>query len=206
LYAALCKHLPFLHGGHQGSRAAADRSAPDFNIGIHPLNGSLSGDRSLTLTRSSRLTIRLDSDFISQVLPLAGKQILVGGQPLNVGVPEIRPLRPAARLYSRLVVIKGFMEPEPFLEAVRRQLEAMKVRGVPGLLKRQGLKSREGRSKAGEDRCPFIRRTLRIRDREIVGYAVEVAELDADDSIRVQEIGIGGRRKFGCGVFVRARG
>jgi hypothetical protein len=34
-------------------------------------------------------------------------------------------LRPAAALYARLVTIKGFMEPDQFLDAARRQLETM---------------------------------------------------------------------------------
>jgi CRISPR-associated endonuclease/helicase Cas3 len=42
---------------------------------------------------------------------------------------------------------------------------------------------------------------LRIRDREIVGFALHVDGLGATDSLRLQATGIGGRRRFGCGVF-----
>jgi CRISPR-associated protein Cas6 len=47
-----------------------------------------------------------------------------------------------------------------------------------------------------------IRRTLQIRDKTIVGFALEVGGLSIADSIRLQELGLGGRHRFGCGVFV----
>ena len=50
-----------------------------------------------------------------------------------------------------------------------------------------------------------MRRTLRVQDRVVVGYAVEVHGLSAPDSIRLQSLGIGGRRRFGCGIFIPAR-
>ena len=42
-------------------------------------------------------------------------------------------------------------------------------------------------------------------DKEIVGFALRVEELTAEESIRLQEKGIGGRRRFGCGIFVPER-
>ncbi|MBM4042907.1 MAG: type I-MYXAN CRISPR-associated protein Cas6/Cmx6, partial [Planctomycetes bacterium] len=176
----------------------------DDTIAVHPIIGRYIGDRMLALTEGSRLVFRLDSDRIAEILPLAGKQLDLDGHTVRVGVPATRALRPAARLRSRLVVIKGFLEPEPFLEAVKRQLADLGIQGTPGLLKRRGDTSLEGRSHATPDRSPFVRRTLRIRDKQVVGYAVEVVGLDASDSIALQERGLGGRRRFGCGVFVPA--
>lgn len=192
LLGAVSRVVPAVHG--------------DDTIGIHPIIGRYVGDRMLALTERSHLVFRLDSDRISEVLPLAGKQLDLDGHTIRVGVPQTRALRPAARLYSRLVVIKGFLDPEPFLEAVKRQLADFGIQGIPGLLRRRADAALEGRSRAAPDRCPFIRRTLRIRDKQVVGYAVEVIGLSAQDSIKLQELGLGGRRRFGCGVFVGAIG
>ena len=49
------------------------------------------------------------------------------------------------------------------------------------------------------------RKTFRIHDKQIVGYNLLVSELTAEESIVLQEKGIGGRRKMGCGVFVGIR-
>jgi CRISPR-associated protein Cas6 len=93
-------------------------------------------------------------------------------------------LRPAANLYSRLVTIKGFMDPAAFLAAAKRQLREMDVTADVSI---------------GE------RRTLRVKDKQVVGFEVTALGLDAEDSVRLQEAGIGGRRHMGCGIFVPLR-
>jgi CRISPR-associated protein Cas6 len=50
------------------------------------------------------------------------------------------------------------------------------------------------------------RRVVRIKDKTVVGYGVHVAGLNAAESLCLQEHGLGGRRKMGCGVFVPVRG
>jgi CRISPR-associated protein Cas6 len=139
------------------------------------------GGDTLQLSGFSRLILRLPPSGIPSVLKLAGKTLEVCGYRLGVGVPEIRPLRPVSILRSRVVTIKGFMQDVGFLAAAERQLVALGVKGTLRL---------------GE------RRTVRVKDKQVVGYAVFVDELDAESSIRLQERGLGGRRHMGCGVFV----
>jgi CRISPR-associated protein Cas6 len=47
-----------------------------------------------------------------------------------------------------------------------------------------------------------LRRVLDVKGRKIVGYAMQVAGLTAEESIRLQEEGLGGRRRMGCGLFM----
>lgn len=194
LYAALSRRLPALHS-LEGTGAKG--------VGIHPIGGTLLGNRRLGLTPASRVTIRLDADRIGEFLPLVGERLLIGESPIVLGSPEVNLLRPSARLHSRLVVIKGFTEPETLLEAVRRQLAAAGIEAEVGIPLRQSELSREGNE--GRDETSPVRRTLQIRDKQIVGYAMVAAGLDAGASIRLQEVGVGGRRHFGCGVFAPAR-
>ena len=49
------------------------------------------------------------------------------------------------------------------------------------------------------------RRTLRIKEKEVVGYEVLVEGLTAEESILLQERGLGGRRHMGCGMFLPSR-
>jgi CRISPR-associated protein Cas6 len=188
LYATIAREAPAVHG--------------DGAIGIHPLRGRLAGERRLALERSSRLVIRLPVDRIPALLPLAGRRLDLAGSAVTVGVPAVRSLRPAAALWSRLVVIKGFMEPEGFLAAAQRQLAALGVQGRAALMARTTDRAVEGRSAAGKEEP--IRRTLRIHDKDVVGFALGIEELTAEESIRIQVAGLGGRRRFGCGVFVPA--
>ena len=43
---------------------------------------------------------------------------------------------------------------------------------------------------------------LRIKGKRVIGYALQVAGLTAEESVRLQELGLGGRTRMGCGFFV----
>jgi len=191
LYAAISRHV------------AATHENPE--IGLHPIAGRLVGNRMLALTPASCLRIRIEAARLPQILPLAGKTLDIGGCKAVVGTPDVAALVPSARLYSRLVTIKKFMQPADFLDAANRQLQQLEIRASARLVDQQNKISSNHNSESGT-RSPVLRRTLRIRDKEIVGFALRVEGLTADESIRLQEAGIGGRRKFGCGIFLPDRG
>lgn len=153
-------------------------------IGVHPIRGQYDGKGTLILTPLSRLTLRMPETAIPPFITLADKTIEMDGYQVNVGVPEVRLLKSSGTLYARLVTIKKFMEVEPFVDAARRQL------GKVGIM---------ADLRIGE------RRTFRIKDKQVVGFEMFAANLDAESSLTLQEVGIGGRRHMGCGVFVPFR-
>jgi len=170
LYAAINRVVPELHDAK--------------DIGVHPIRGRFDGNGCLLLSPASRLIVRTPDARIREFLKLAGKTLEVDGHRLRMGVPEVRAFRSATALYARLVTIKGFMEPEQFLDAARRQMETMGATAKLDL---------------GE------RRTFRVKDKQVVGFEMLATELAAEDSIKLQEVGIGGRRRMGCGLFVPFR-
>lgn len=169
--------------------AALSRMLPEIhearNVGVHPIRGIYGGNGELQLADFSRLVLRLPDEEIRSYLKLAGKRLEVDEHSLSVGVPEIRMLLPVASLRARLVTIKGFLEEEDFLEAAKRQLEQLAVNGQAHL---------------------GARRTFRIKDKQVIGFEMGVSQLTAEESLKLQEQGLGGRRKVGCGVFVPWRG
>lgn len=171
-------------------------------IAIQNISGDPINNRLIKLNQGSRLAFRINSQYIEQLLPLSGRYLMLGGHEIQVGTPQTFNLKPASRLYSRLVVIKGYMEPDEFLKAAGRQLDALGVKGKPFLIPLHGTEDNtEGRG----TRSPFLRRTIRISDKEVVGFALGIGELTAEESITLQEKGIGGRRHFGCGIFIPDR-
>lgn len=190
LYAAVCRVLPWVHASPA--------------LGIHSIAGTPVGNRQVSLRRRPVLSLRVPVDLIPKLCSLAGAVLDVEGTVLHVGVPTLRTLRPAPRLRSRLVVIKGKLAPDAFLDAVRAQLHALGVAGEPRLLPRPRSAPVEPGGLGGRD--PWLRRTLRVRDRIIVGYALEVGGLSPSDAIRLQAAGLGGRRRFGCGIFLPVTG
>ena len=165
-------------------------------VGIHPVRGRQIGGRTVRLMGWSCLTIRCPAGRIGEFLPLAGRSIEVAGTALSVGPPRVEPLVPAAALRSRLVTIKptggGVPTADAFLAAAGRQLAALGV--SPGVGVTIPTRDRDGA--AGP-----VRRTVRIRGREIIGYELRLTGLTAAESVRVQTWGLGGRRALGCGVF-----
>ncbi len=186
LFSALCGIMPELHG--------------DRHIGIHPIPGRLLGQRRMYVERWSRLTMRVPADRIGSFVPLAGQVLRIEDTRLALGPPYVRPLRPSRALRSRLVVIRGFTEPESFLDAARRQISGLGIRDAEvRLVPRRGDHPRE-RGLGGHE--PWVRRTLHVHGREIVGYALDVDGLTDEESLLLQTVGIGGRRRFGCGLFL----
>lgn len=169
LYSAISKILPNFH--------------ETTGVGVHPILGTQTGDRRMTLNEKSFLTIRIDVERIGELLPLSGKTLGFGNAFIQIGVPSISVLVPADCLRSRLVNIKGMTDPEVFKQAVRRQLDELDVSQDVEI---QILK----------------RRTFCVHDKNIIGFEVVLSHLSPEESVRVQEEGIGGRRKMGCGVFM----
>ena len=165
--------------------AALSRIVPEIHaakeVGVQPIRGVYNGNGKLHLEDFSRLILRLPDEQIRSYLKLAGRRLEVDEHPLSVGVPEIRTLLLAPRLRARLVTIKGFLKEEEFLEAAKRQLQSLGIAGEALL---------------GQ------RRTFRIKDKQVVGFEIGVTQLTAEESLTLQEQGLGGRRKMGCGVFV----
>jgi CRISPR-associated protein Cas6 len=223
LYSAICHTLEtrgqkLLGPGQIGVSGAPTPNSgsvvrPDghVGVGIHPINGQYVGSHQLQLSAKSRLRPRVPVECIPQSLALAGKLLDLDGHRLRVGVPTVHALTPAATLVARLVTIKGFKEPEPFLAAARRQLDELGF----GQEAELGISRIESGPRAGEPR----RRILRIKDKKVVGFPLQITGLTAEESLRLQEhdgvrapgdgntfvvppLRLGGRRTMGCGLFV----
>jgi CRISPR-associated protein Cas6 len=180
LYSALCGIVP---------EAQANQ-----RLGVHPIRGRRDAPGLLTLLKGSRLRLRLPSEEIAPYLAVAGSMLDLDGHRMRVGIPAVENLTPSERLASRMVTIRNAMGPERFLDCVRREMEALSIIALSTLVPVRV----PGASDAGEPR----RRVVRVCGKKVVGYALRVVGLTAEESIRLQENGLGGRRRCGCGVFV----
>lgn len=185
LYGALSQLVPTFH----------EAGGPRFL----PLSGELSGRGQLRLTGRSRLRVRVDADRIREVLPLAGKRLDIAGAGVRLGVPQVYPLEPAAVLAARVATVKlaagGVPDAAGCVGSWRRWLDKEGVGGEVAV-----PTHRDG-PRAGEP----VRRVVRVKGRAIVGYAVVVSGLSAADSLTLQERGLGGRTRLGCGFLLPVR-
>lgn len=177
LFSALCRIVPGLHG--------------DRRVGVHPIRGRQTGPGKLALDERSRLKVRLPAEEIAPYIAIAGKELDLAGHRLRVGIPQVQALLPAANLAARLVTFHHAMDAESFETDVRRELTRMEIGATPELV--PGTRPEH----LGEP----VRRVIQIKDRRIVGFPLRVIGLTASESIRLQEEGLGGRRRMGCGIF-----
>ena len=167
------------------------------HIGLHTLRGERLGNGRILIGPNARIGLRLPSDLLPRALKLAGKSLDLDGCRLRVGVGETRALVPAATLHCRIATTKNGEDPARFDAEIARQSEALGIRGqVVRVPKTPG---------GSEGRDPS-RRIVRVKNKRIVGYSVLATELTAEESILLQERGLGGRRRMGSGVFVPTGG
>ena len=187
LYSAISKSSSSLHG-------------IDW-LAIELISGFPSGRGLINLPeRDATLRLRIPADHYRDVLLLAGKRLDISGHQIRLGLPVARPLEPASSLYARVVTIKKFIEPEPFIEAVKRKLDSFGVKGRVELpLDEQGR---------------YRRRIITIHGKSVVGFSVALHELNDEDSLLLQAgavmscadghmkwQSIFSRRAMGCGFF-----
>lgn len=183
-YPVLGKLLAVDHG--YALYGAISRVLPviheDQEIGLKLVRGRYIGNGLLDIAPASELVLRLPISKVGQFLGLAGKKLEVLEHGLRVGVPHTRGLIPATTLYSPLVTTKNGHDQERFEGEVRSQMARLNLKGRLSIGKR---------------------RTLQVHGKQVVGYEAVVSELTATESIILQEKGLGGRRKMGCGFFER---
>jgi CRISPR-associated protein Cas6 len=182
LYSAVSRRLPWAH-------------EPASRLAVCPLTGEYIGQGRIRLDPArSRLRLRLPAVDIPQVLPLAGQCLEVMGQRLRLGTPHVEALQPVGDLIAHTVTIKHATDPDRFRESARRQLDE---RGIGGRIE---LPSIPHGPRRGEPR----RQVLRVKDAVLIAYALRVCELTPEESLRLQEVGLGGKRRMGGGFFLPA--
>lgn len=146
--------------------------------GIHPLRVTASGAEIL-LPQRAKLVLRLPAVRVAQAGRLSGQELHVGSNVLSVGEVKERPLQAFPTLHAHLV--ESDSEEDVFIAHVTRQLDEMKIS------------------------CKWIcgkRHAVMGEERKIGGYSLVLHDLKPDESLRLQQFGLGGERHFGCGIFV----
>jgi CRISPR-associated protein Cas6 len=179
LYSCLSRILPILH-------------SQEASIRFNPISGVYEQPGVLRLLPQSRLRLRLMVDDIKLILPLSGRSLDLNGHHLRLGVPWLHGLEPRTALIARMVTFKNSTTLETFLTNARKFLDARNFQGEVGVPKRVDQEGKEHP----------LRRVMRIKDKTIVGYSLIVSGLSAEESLDLQENGLGGRTKMGCGFFV----
>jgi CRISPR-associated protein Cas6 len=144
------------------------------------------GDAALPLSRRARLAIRVHRDDSEDVGRIMNRKLRIGHQEVTLGSSAMRKLSTIGTLYARAIYCN------------REQPETDFLTEMAGLLKQMNIKvSKMICGRSGE---------IRTAGEAIFTRALMVADLEPEESVALQQQGLGPGRMLGCGLFVPHRG
>ena len=186
-----CKTLPYDHACDL-SKAITSKMPwllKDKLIGIHTLHGPESGNgwvrsekEEIFLSKRTRLILRISRSDANKAKELEGENINVLGNNIKIGKSNIKTFLIVRDLISRCVLCDKEQDEEDFLLDIKKELF---MHGVP--IKKAICGKAKSITINGENR--FTRSLM-------------IADLSKENSILLQDIGIGDGRIFGCGIFL----
>ncbi len=136
----------------------------------------------LYLSRRTKMVLRLPKHRIKDAGQLIGKILDVADHSLQVNKFAVRSLSTITTIFSRRITAGGSEDEEAFLNDVVQQLGAMGVKPKKMLC---GLE-----------------KTISTPEKNIRTRSLLIADLNVEESVRLQQRGLGLHRHLGCGLFI----
>lgn len=152
----------------------------DPGAGIHPIKVVPGTQEEALLSRRARLVLRVGEHRAAELLAQGALELEVAGQRLRLGAAHTRELQPHATLYAYKVAAASADEPA-FMAALAPELAQLGIASEPVCGKRQ---------------------RLLISGQVQHTFSLMLHQLSPQQSLRVQQCGLGPHRLLGCGLFV----
>lgn len=140
------------------------------------------GDAAVLLpSRRTKFILRLPKHRIDDAKLLTGKTLDVDGHALTVNNASLRPLSNITTLIGRYIVTGGKQE-EVFTEDIIKQMDS------------QGIKP--------DKMLCGVENMIMIHQQLVATRSVMVAGMSEEQSLLLQQNGLGPYREYGCGLFI----
>lgn len=193
-----CKRLPLEHA--YALSHALHQALPWLNdeerAGVHLIHGAESGNgwmrpedpdnEVLQLSRRTRMMLRLPKKRLDDARKLTGATLDIGGYSLEIAESSVRPLSTSTILFARYIITDESESEQEFTSVIVANIEEM---GIPV---RKLLCGRTN--------------ILNFPDRKIFTRSLLIADLKMEQSVKLQQKGLGEGRKHGCGLFIPHKG
>ena len=195
VYRISCKCVPTEHIYHlsEALQKVMPWLADEKQAAIHPITGPEEGngwerckDELMYLSKRQKMMVRIPKERLAEAEKLVGQTISVDGHELEVGKFTTKLLSDLPTVHARHVICEAGMSEEEFMHAALAQVNELDV----SVRKMMAGKERE----------------IKTPDQTIMTRSLMLAELEPDESIRLQENGIGEGRMLGCGLFLPQKG
>lgn len=193
VFSIQCRCLPVDHSYalSQAVSAALPWFAGEEDAGLHTIHVAESGNgwmrpddptALLHLSRRTKLVLRLPRHRLADAGKLTGQTLDVGGHAMQVEKAVIKPLSAITTLFSRYIAAGEGRDEMDFL----RQAQA--------LLADMGIKPKK--------MLCGIERVIATPERKIRARSLMLADLAVEQSVQLQQHGLGPGRTLGCGLFL----
>lgn len=192
-----CKQLPLDHAYtlSQAIQQELPWLAQESQAGIHLIHGAESGngwirpqepDALLSLSRRTRFMLRLPKHRVQHAMDLVGTALNVEGNELMLREPHKKPLSALTTIFARYIITDNIENEEAFLNKSAE------------LLKKEGIQVKKMMS--------GLAHVLRMPEGNLHTRSLMIDDLEIEESIYLQQHGLGEGRIFGCGLFLPHKG
>ena len=197
-YKFSCPKLPLDHAHALSSEllSVLPWLAEEPHAGVHLIHGAASGNgwyrpedtanAFLHLSRRSRMRLRVPGHRLDDARLLTGQTLDVAGHTIDVGESTVYKLSSLSTLFARYVITDADTDENEFLEQAVKQLRELDIpcRKLLG----------------------GIAHSMNFPDGPVFTRSLMVADLEPEQSVRLQQEGLGPGRNFGCGLFLPHKG
>ncbi|WP_299875139.1 type I-MYXAN CRISPR-associated protein Cas6/Cmx6 [uncultured Cocleimonas sp.] len=134
-------------------------------------------------SKRTKLTIRIPLEKYDEASKMVGQTLNINGHDLLVGKAKKKVFTNAGVLFARYVLCEPNEDENTFLSKMAKEIKT-----------KTGFKVKKmlcGKS-----------HNITIPDADLYTKHLMIADLDSDTSIKIQQLGLGGSRELGCGIFL----
>lgn len=193
VFGFTCRVLPI---DHANSLSKAIRQELEWlddepHAGVQTIHVATSGngwyrpdtpDQVLHPSRRTKLSLRIPKHRVDDVKSLVGKTLDIDGNLLTIKEMTQKALSDITTVFSRYIVVESAKDEMEFLKEIMASLQKM------GIKPKKMLCGKEDK--------------LRVDDGELVTRSLMIAELTIEESMLLQQQGLGTHRLMGCGIFL----
>ena len=190
-FSVNCRELPYDHAYELSSEILnlIPQIKNDKRNSIQTLHGPMSGNgwvrpdsENIPLSKRAKLMMRINKNQIDDIKDIEGKEIKLFGNSLKIGVSKVKNFLIVKDLFCRFVISDNKISEDDFLEKIQMELRNFNVNIKKALC---------GKSMT----INFAKKTVYTR-------SLMIADLSKEESLKLQEEGVGGKKLYGCGIFL----
>ena len=191
LFSVDCRELPYDHAYELSSEILnlVPEIKNDKRNAIQTLHGPMSGNgwvrpdsENIPLSKRAKLIMRVNKNQLNDIKSIEGKEIRLFGNTLKIGKSKVKNFLVVKDLFCRFVMSDDKSSEDDFLTKIQNELMGLNINIRKALCGRSMVIS-------------FGEKTLYTR-------SLMIADLSKEESLKLQEEGVGDKKLYGCGIFL----